>query len=192
MRPLPGWPVGGPAEPTGAPAVGDLDGDGLLELVAMGGFDALVSTRPTEREVTTRRVGELRVYGLTAPTSAPAPWPQGRGDAWNTGAQRSDDTRAGIAAPLEGPGLLSSLAVYPSPALGPTVRVRAWVGRGATVEGWLYNLEGQEVRALPPVHVSGAASYDEEVSIEGLASGYYVCRLRAGGEAVFCTFVVAR
>ena len=60
------------------------------------------------------------------------------------------------------------------------------------VDGWLYNLEGESVRTLPSVDVDGGGAYDEEISIEGLASGYYVCRLRAAGEAIFRTFVVAR
>jgi hypothetical protein len=183
--------VAGPAEPTGSPAVGDLDGDGWLELVAMGGFDALEGSRPAQREVETRRTGELRVYELTAAASSFAPWAQARGDAWNTSAQRSNDAQ--VLPVSSGAAFVpESLVVYPSPAIGGTVRVRAELTRSGRIEGWLYNIEGQEVRRLPTVEVDAGAAYDEAVPIDGLAGGYYVCRLRLDSEAIFRTFVVAR
>jgi M6 family metalloprotease-like protein len=190
VQALPGWPFAGPAEPAGAPAVADLDGDGSLELVAAGAFDALIQTIPAQTAVVTRREGELRVYALDVPADTFAPWPQGRGDAWNSGVQRLSTDAA---APSGGASIQGkTLAVYPNPVTGPTVRVRAEILRPGRVEGAVYNLEGQQVRALPRVEIVAPALYDEPISVAGLASGYYVCRLRVNGDAAVATFAVAR
>jgi hypothetical protein len=189
---IPGWPIGGPAEPSGSPAVGDVDGDGFLEMVSVGAFEAMVEVDPDTRLPVTRRVGEIRVHDL-APRRAGdyAPWPQGGADAWATGHQRADSRATGVA--VGGAALdETSLVIYPNPAHGAAAHLRVVVRRTAMLQASVLSLEGQEVVRLAPRILEGGATADLEFPLRGLANGLYVARVEADGAVALRAFAVAR
>lgn len=189
--PLPGWPLAGPAEPAGSPALADLDGDGDLDLVTAGAFATLVRIDAPNRTVISRRRGEIRIFDLPTRADARVSWAQGRGDVRNTGRQPADSENAGIAAqgPVLDPG---SLIIHPNPATSDRVRVRVRLRRSSAVVVSLHNLEGQEVARVGPIDAVGGAHVDQTISIAGLASGFYLCRVSAGDELQVLPFTVAR
>ena len=69
--------------------------------------------------------------------------------------------------------------------------MRAEVRRGARVLVTLHTVEGEEVRRLGPVDFAGGV-FDERIQIDGLAAGFYLCRLEADGERLAKVFTVAR
>jgi hypothetical protein len=187
---LPGYPLLGPAEPLGSPAVGQLDADAELELVVAGRFGELVDVDAPSRSVRTRAVGTLATYDLPAAASNFAPWPQGRADAANRAYQAllgSSGTAA--AAGSFAPG---SLFVHPHPATGSALRVRVQLRRSAAVRATLYNLEGEVVAEGPTRDAVGGGAYDESIDISRLASGFYVCRVHDGSDSVRIPFTVVR
>ncbi len=190
-RALPGWPLQGPGEPAGSPAMGDCDGDGFLELVAASGFDRLVGIDGEEGEPELRRVGELCVYALSAPATAFAPWPQAGGNMWATGRQTADSRRAGR---VEGEEVLAgdSLFIYPNPVDTPTVRLRAQVLREGLVRATIYDAQGQEVEHAGPLQAEGAGQIEFEMTVQGLSSGLYLAKVESEGTVLVKAFAVVR
>lgn len=190
-RPLTGWPRLGPAEPAGSMAVADVDGDGQLELVAAGRFEGIETADIPNRTIASRPRGEVVVFDLEAPVDAWAPWPQGRGGPLQSSFQPDEARTAGRGG--GGSALAEdSLWIGPNPARGVEVRVRARMLRDATARVTLYTLEGELVADSGPVAVAGGGSLDEPLEIEGLVSGYYLCRVEADGDVLVGTFTVVK
>jgi hypothetical protein len=59
-----GWPLAGPAESAATPALGDLDGDGNLELVALGVFDRISGLDEGGESLTSTTVASLKVWTM--------------------------------------------------------------------------------------------------------------------------------
>ncbi len=186
-RSLPGWPVAGPAEPFSAPAVGDVDGDGLLELVAAGAFDRILSIDAPNQRFDSRREGEIRVYDLQTPASAYAPWPQAGGGPAGHG-------RSVAAAPVVASGGLveGSLFVAPNPVREGFVRVRVRVGRTTTVRAALYTLEGEKLLESPASETPAGSAFATDLVLGDLAPGMYLCRVEAEGTSQSAVVAVVR
>ena len=133
--PLPGFPLTmeGSEVVTGGPAVGDVDGDGLLELL-----------------LGTELQGRLYAWNLLGTAEgAGAPWPRAGFDAANTGVYRAPDTRKKavrapepppLATPVEGP--------QPESSFPPLSSVPFILSGEGVVHLAVLNLMGQEIRTL--------------------------------------------
>jgi hypothetical protein len=190
-RSLPGWPWQGPGEPSGSPAVGDVNGDGSLELVLASGFDALLGTDADERLPLTRRIGELRVYALQIPSTRFAPWTQGGANSWGTGHQA---LASSVSAAVSGGEAFSNgdLFVYPNPVDGPNVHLRLRLSRTALVRSSIFDLQGEVVRQTGIIRGEGPGQLEFEISVTGLAAGLYVAKVEAEGSVALKPFALVR
>jgi len=82
-------------------------------------------------------------------------------------------------------------AVWPNPAR-TAAQVRVTLGAAASVTAEVFNAIGQRVAVLADGEAFGAGSHDLGIEAGRLAAGAYVVRVRADGEQVSATFVVAR
>jgi len=187
---LSGFPLAGPAEPAGSSAVGDVDGDGMLEIVMTGSFPAIESVdAPLERVYTVSR-GELVVLDLPVPAGAFAPWAQGRGGSSNRAEQPLDGSQS----QGDSSGELfvdGTLQVRPHPVRGDELWVRIELRRSARVSATLYNLEGEIVAETDELPTGGGA-FDQRLDVEHLVSGMYICRVHGDGETSTIAFAVVR
>ena len=167
-RPVPEWPVAGPAEPVSTPVVADLDGDDDFDLAVVGRFERLESIDAPERDFEATITGDLRVFDLEVPVSAYAPWTQG-------GHGVDNATRARIEPSSGAFGPDPGLVVYPNPTVDGRVRVRLRVNRSSTVTVTVYSLEGQEVVSLGPVPAPAGTFFEEEIDLGDVAAGMYLC-----------------
>ena len=173
-RSLDGWPIAGPAEPISSPVVADLDGDGDFDLAVAGRFENLVSIDAPNQDFEGRVTGEVRVYDLEVPVSAYAPWRQGGGDAANRA--------VGIV--VDGLGSVGGdhgLVVYPNPTIDGRARVRVRVPRAGRFTLSVYTLEGQQVLSAGPYPVPAGAFFEQEITLDEVAAGTYLCRVSGEG-----------
>ncbi len=160
-QPLPGFPLATSTRLTGV-AAGDIDGDGLLELVAAG--------------------AEGLVYAWeTDAAEAGAVWPQPLADASATACL------PGPVSPPQPPAgegnvlVLGSLHCFPNPTAGQAARIRFTLKKDARVRAEIYDLAGSKVAELSG---HGAAGLENELvwDTSGTEPGVYFVRLVVGGE----------
>ena len=173
-----GWPVAGPGRTAGTPLLMDLDGEPGLELVAVGAA-ARLSGHATDGEPTTEPVSGLKVWSVPGTETAEAVWPMWGGDA----ARRAEPEAE--TPPSAGTKLIvsDSHICYPAPLTDGVLHVRVLTNRDCQVRAYLYNLEGEEVRASGPVQAD-AGPVEILMDVDVAVSGIYLCRLIAedGGD----------
>ena len=169
----PGWPLAGPGETAGTPLLMDLDGDPDLELVAAGAI-VRISGYDDAGEPAGEPVSRLAVWTLPGTAGAVETWPMWGGSPGRTA------TAGAILPPFSGSGLLASDShiCYPAPLIGTELHVRALVNGVCQVRAYLYNLEGEEVRASQSVQAHGGP-VEVLLDVEAAVSGMYICRLIA-------------
>jgi M6 family metalloprotease-like protein len=189
---MPNWPLNGPGESAGTPVLMDIGGEPGLELAAIGTFDREYETGDGGTPLHQTLQSTIRVWTLPGTEDATALWPMRNGDA------RGYTTSTPIRNDSEGSGLLveNSHICYPVPLTGDDLHVRAIVNQDASMDVNIYNLEGEEVFSMVGMTAFGGDPFEVVFNADGLASGLYVCKLRAtaGGrsEISIISLAVAR
>jgi len=167
----PGWPLAGPGEVAGTPLLMDLDGTPGLELVAAGAI-VRITGYDDAGDPTGDPVSRLAAWTLPGTAGAIETWPMWGGSAGRTA------TAGPAVPPPSGSGLLASGShiCYPTPLIGGELHVRAVANGDCQVRAYLYNLEGEEVRASQPVQAHGGP-VEVLLDVEAAVSGVYLCRL---------------
>ena len=168
-----GWPLAGPGQTAGTPLLMNLDGVPGLELVAVGAI-MRISGYDDAGDPTGDPVSGLTAWSLPGSADAEETWPM-----WGGSGSRAE-TAGPVTAPPLGEGLLTagSHICYPTPLLGGELHVRALANRDCQVRAYLYNLEGEEVRASETVQARGG-SVEVLLDVTSAVSGVYICRLVA-------------
>jgi hypothetical protein len=173
--PVPGWPVAGPASVAGTPAVGDLAGESLLDLVALGTFDRITGVSGPGEDLEGEAVATVALWRDVALTDAV--WPMWGGGPWRNGTYAGSEQVAPPAV-AAGTGLVpGSHICYPSPLLEGTLKVRGTARSAGRARVFIYNLEGEEVASTGWRAVPDTAPFDLAVELDGVVSGMYLCRL---------------
>ncbi len=164
---------------SGSPVLADFDGDGLLELRGLSGFEPALAT--TAGEDTLRSGKIVRHWQLETdwPMSAPGAWSQGGADAART---RRMAASAAFTLPPAGTGGIRAAYAYPNPAADRvTWRVETDAPDQISVE--LYDLEGQRRLRLEGV-CDGFSPWEGESQLEVLAPGvyFYIIRSETSGD----------
>jgi M6 family metalloprotease-like protein len=181
-EPLPGWPLAGPGRSAGSPALGALEANGPLELVAVGTFPRVVGTGPNGSTLETELISTVTVFGDVA-NPEPA-WPMWGGNPGRNGLYGSGGGSLPTAA--SGTGLVAGSHIcYPSPLMSGPLFVRGQVRSPGRVRAFVYNLEGEPVASSDWRQVAEVQPFSLEVGLEGAVTGMYLCRLvveAAGGQ----------
>jgi hypothetical protein len=172
---IPGWPLAGPGESAGSPALGHfLDGESL-DLVAVGTFDRISGLDDEGTQLTTRTVSTLSLWSAVAEVGAP--WPMWGASPWHNG----NWDRAGWPAypsAASGSGLVSgSHTCYPSPLLSGPLHVRASARSTGRARAEIYNLSGELVESSTWQPVSAREPFAISLDLDRAVSGMYFCRL---------------
>jgi M6 family metalloprotease-like protein len=174
-EPQDGWPLGGPGRSAGSPALGKLGGETLLDLVAVGSFPRITGTGADGESLVTQHVSTVAVWNDVALSGAF--WPMAGGSSWRNG---SFDAEGWVTLPVpqEGTGLVSgSHKCYPSPLVSGPLYVRGQLKSQGRARAFVYNLEGEEIAATGWNEVAAVEPFSLEISLDGVATGLYVCRL---------------
>ncbi|MBT3344991.1 MAG: hypothetical protein HN404_18485 [Gemmatimonadetes bacterium] len=161
-----GFPIPTMSTPTGAPLAVDVDGDGQIDVAV-----------PTQLGV------QLFEPGIASATSAASiAWSQAGGDA----AQQS---RHALTLVTQGPDTGALLPAkraycYPNPVSGrdPNANVRFRLAADATVKLDIYDAIGERVETMKAT-LAGGVEHELSWSVADYASGLYLCRLQATGDA---------
>ncbi len=177
---IPGWPLAGPGESAGSPALGHfLDGE-TLDLVAVGTFDRISGLDDEGAQLTTRTVSTLSLWSAVA--EAGAPWPMWGASPWHNG---NWDRAAWPAYPsaARGSGLVSGSHIcYPSPLLSGPLQVRASARSTGRARAEIYNLSGELVEGSTWQPVSAREPFSISLDLDRAVSGMYFCRLTLVGD----------
>ena len=164
----PGWPLASGAGAKGAPAAGDLDRDGLLEVVVPD------------------HLGLLYAYSLPASASLLPPevraragaWPMVGGDPGRTGYLPIERTSVAPAA-AAGPLVRGSLKAYPNPARFSAVKFAYQLTEPAEVTLRVFDASGHMVTTM---RQSGGIADNQILWEPGrLPAGLYVVQVRVEG-----------
>ena len=165
---LSGFPVLAPATPTTSPVLADVDNDGGIDIAVAAG-DVLNLWRPAAWE------GAFDAGTATGWTQA-----GGGADGRRTHASLTSGPADSTMAELL-PG--DRAYCYPNPARGDEpARVRFYLSRGARVGLTVYDAVGERVETVTSDELLAAADNEISWSVQGYASGLYLCRLTARGE----------
>ena len=162
-RLLSGFPLLMAAPPTGSPVVWDLDGDGRLALAALDGEAVYV--------------WELQRVAMQY-AGGPAHWPQAGADAAGSRAAQA----SGRPVVESEAALLDRVYCYPNPVgPGEEAHLRFALSAAGRVELEVFDALGGRVGK---VRRDGLEAGEREIawSVEGYASGLYLCRLIAHGD----------
>ena len=162
-RLLPGFPLLMAAPPTGSPVVVDLDGAGRLALAAL--------------DSTAVYAWDLQRVAAQY-TGGPAHWPQAGADA----AGSRTALVAGRPVVRAEAALLSRVYCYPNPVgPGEAAHLRFALSAAGRIELEVFDALGGHISQL---RKEGLESGEREItwSVEGYASGLYLCRLIAHGD----------
>jgi hypothetical protein len=175
-----GFPLRVGARVLASPAAGDIDGDGVLEIVVPCGDDSL-------------RCFEL--CSAAFPADAPG-WMLFRRGAERTGSYGYEPA-AGIddGGKKQTPAATAFVGVYPNP-FNPTTKIRFNLSSRSRVEIAIFDIAGRRVAVLVDTGLE-AGSYEAvwtgRTSSGGrAASGVYFCRLKAGDTAETRKIVLVR
>ncbi len=158
----------------GSPVLADLDGDGLLELRGLSGFEPALATTAGEDTLLAGRIARIWQVETEWADAGLSTWNQGGADA--TRSRRAAAT-ADFTPPGSGTSSFSSAYGYPNPAAdGVTWRVETDAPDRFTVS--LFDLEGQLRLSLEGV-TDGFSPWEGESVLEGLASGVYFFVIRS-------------
>ncbi|MFH1843624.1 MAG: VCBS repeat-containing protein [bacterium] len=190
-----GYPLAGPGLTAGTPLLHDLDGDGNLELVALGTTDKIVGINDTADSLETETTSRLAVWSGVGNSSEIGNWNMWRGNPWRTG--ESAERVILVPPPPAPPLALENHICYPSPLTSGPLHVRAIPTRDGQAQATIYNLEGEEVVSASLETVLRDMPFELLLPLERVASGLYVCRLqvdaREGGTMTSVkSFAIAR
>ncbi len=174
---LDGWPAAGPARSVGTPALGAVQGESTLDLVALGTFGRITGLNDSDGELETTDVSTLVIWSAVA-QSDPL-WPMWGGSPWRNG---SWDMSAWTGPPVasDGSGLVpGSHICYPSPLGDEPLQVRARVRSASKVKVSIHNLEGEVVAFSEWQSVVAVDPFTVTLNLENTVSGMYLCRLVA-------------
>lgn len=175
-----GWPVAGPGESAGSPALGHLTDSEILDLVAAGTFDRITGLDDEGLELATETVTTLTVWSGVA--EAGAAWPMWGGSPWHNGSW----DLAGWASPpqsADGTGIVSGSHIcYPSPLISGPLHVRASSRSIGRAMAEVYNLSGERVEASGWQPVSAREPFAITMNLDSAVSGMYLCRLTVVAE----------
>ncbi len=149
--------------PAGSPWAGDADGDGMVDVVTAG------------------NAGRVVMFGLPYDLTGDFVWSTEAGGASGAGAY-PDSLLGGE--PEAGEGILDlpSTYCYPNPARQSDLTVRVFLNKPADVGITVMDVTGQEVEHFD---IEGDLTVNEVTwSTEGVASGLYLVRVEAFGDAV--------
>jgi hypothetical protein len=164
----PGWPLASGAGAMGAPAAGDLDRDGQIEVVVPD------------------HLGMIYAYTLPASASSAPPdararasaWPMVGGDPGRTGYLPVERTSIAPAAGA-GPLVRGSLKAYPNPARFSAVKFAYQLTEPAEVTFRVFDTSGHMVTTM---RQSGQISDNQTIWEPGnLPAGLYVVQVRIEG-----------
>lgn len=171
-----GYPLAGPSATAGTPLLLDLDGDGRLDLAAVGCTDRIIGLDLDNGELTTEFISGLRVWSDLGAGGNMGNWGMWRGNPWRTGEAAQLPSMPGPP-PAAFRILAGSHICYPSPLTEGPLHVRGRVSREATAHVTIYNLEGEEVATARGWALAAAEPFEVIVPLAGIASGLYVCRM---------------
>ncbi len=168
------YPLAGPANSAGTPALGQLTGFVDADLVAIGTFDRIVGTA-ADGALNTEPVASVTVWRDVAVVD-PA-WPMYGGSMWRNNVFDVTTWQSGPAV-SKGTGLVSgSHYCYPSPLGAEPLRVGGQVRSAARVMAVVYNLEGEQVAESAWQDVSAVDPFTVVVDLPYAVTGLYLCRL---------------
>lgn len=188
-----GWPVAGPADLLSTPVVlGSDPSAARLSIVAAGVTPRVVGVDPDTDGLIIEPVTRLRSWTQDVPGDL---LPSGTGVA-QYGASPAGRIALSSLAPVDhvtGSTRLSDTHVcHPQPLRADVLKVRGAVPTDGRARVVIYDLQGEVVRDTGSVPVLGGADFEIEVDLAGAASGLYICKLVAGGQASVKTIAVAR
>jgi M6 family metalloprotease-like protein len=156
-----GWPLATGSGCAGSILATDLEGDGVLDIVAPDRF------------------GRLYAYSVGSQSSGTAsPWTMLGGDPARTSSLPGSATSSPTA-PTPGPLIAGSLKAYPNPARQKPVQFAYQLSEDATVEFRILDSSGHEVASWSR---AGKRSDNLEVwNPQGLPAGLYVAHIRFSG-----------
>ncbi len=172
--------LAGPGDAAGSPLMMDLGGDGGIDIVAAGSFPRLTGIDPDSGEPATEPSSSVMRWRIDGFAAGREIWPQ-----WGGTPLRSAAAPEAGGGPGEGDGLLAPGGgiCYPNPLGAGPLHVRAEALVDCEISVTLYNLEGEVVASPPSVTAIAGDPIEVLLSVDGAASGVYLCRLeaRAGG-----------
>ncbi len=213
---VPGWPqeIGDGMSYASSPVIGDIDGDGSMEVIVSGNRDNKIYAWHSDGSSVEGWPKETGSYNITSPALGDVD-NDGRMDviaasadgrlyiwhcpgryspeavAWAMRAHDEKNTSCAAYHYLPAGELLSRTRVfnYPNPAKGKNTTFRYYVNQDAVVTIRIYNLAGELVAQLKDKGIGGRQDNEIVWNMGNVASGVYIYQLRAQapGETSFIT-----
>ncbi|MBU8871477.1 MAG: hypothetical protein KOO60_11485 [Gemmatimonadales bacterium] len=192
---IPFWPLGGPAQTAGTPAVGSVCGVGTGDLVAIGTFERIMGLDSDAGSLSGEDISSIFLWENVV--NVESLWPMWGGSPWRNG---SYDMAISATSPIveKGSGLVSgSHFCYPSPLNSGPLYVRGTLHSHGRARVFVYNLEGQEITRTEWEGVSSLDPFSIGVDLGQAVTGLYLCRLevevdQGGTESSVMQFAIVR
>ena len=169
------WPLAGPAESAGTPAVGAVGQVGALDLVAIGTFARISGWDEQNDTLDGEDVSSIFLWKDLF--SADALWPMWGGSPWRNGSYDLDAFSSPPYAAGGGGLVPGSHRCYPSPLLEGPLNVRGALRRAGRVRAFVYNLEGEEVTRTDWIDAGSPDPFTIQVPVDGAVTGVYLSRI---------------